>query len=135
MPTPPLSDEDARAALAAYKQHGNMRAAALALDIPEERLRGRVKTARARGLDRPPGNPEREAFLRANVRGFSGGIELPQEAIDDLAYFAEQAKLGRAIRLAALLDWMRSKHGLQVGPTRLHRIATEAGLTPWWSAR
>jgi hypothetical protein len=59
MPTPPLSDELAREAVAAFKAHGDKSAAARALDIPRGTLQKRLIIAAQRGmmLDHPPAKP------------------------------------------------------------------------------
>lgn len=54
MPTPPLSDELALAAVAALDLHGEGQAAADALGLPRNTLMHRVRVARERGLDKPP---------------------------------------------------------------------------------
>lgn len=89
-----------------------------------------TKTAR-----RPAATPdEREAYLRANQRGFDG-LTLPESALDDLRYFEKQARSGRAIRTEALIEWIRTKHQIEIGQSRLHRIARESGITPWWAKK
>jgi hypothetical protein len=148
MPTPKVPDDVVRVAGDVYLQHGTT-AGARKLGLSRNQMSRRVREAIRRGfvVAVPPHQRgaaaaaavdenvarEREAFLRANQRGYVG-VNLPPAALEDLRYFGEQAKMGRAIRTAALLNWIRSKHGVQIGQTRLHAIAIEAGITPWWSA-
>jgi hypothetical protein len=71
----------------------------------------------------------REEYLAANTSRHFGA--LPPGAIEDLKYFASAAPT-RALTFPALQKWLREKHGISMGMQRLHRLAVEAGIKPWW---
>lgn len=82
----------------------------------------------------PASTDKLDAFLRANQAGHIP-VDLPPKAIEELRYLEGEAKKGRRMSNKALQRWIKEAHGVEIGITRLHTIATENGITPWFRPR
>ena len=73
----------------------------------------------------------RDAAIESSLKRTRATV--PDKVVEDLKYFAEKAKAGRAISIAALLQYMEDHNQFKVARYRLHTIAKANGITPWWS--
>lgn len=75
----------------------------------------------------------REAYIAAHTARVK--IPPPPEVVDDLRYFRKRFDEGRPISLSGLIEYFERERGFVVKRQRLHTIATENGITPWWSSK
>ncbi len=75
----------------------------------------------------------REAFAEGHSSLSHKTQKLTDQAADDLRYFAKLAEQGKPVTFAGLQEWMRDKHGIQAGRTRLKSLIRTAGGEPWFS--
>lgn len=59
---------------------------------------------------------------------------IPPGLVEDLRYYREQLdKYSKCISWEGLQSWISKSYDMHLGRTRLHRIATDNGIAPWWS--
>lgn len=74
----------------------------------------------------------RDAFLARNLSRHKS--DLPKGAVDDLRHFRKRiTETGLPMTWTALAQWMLEHHGVQMGRQRMHTLAVENGIEPWWS--
>jgi len=82
---------------------------------------------------KPKSRPELDQLIAANLK--RSHVELPLAAIEDLRYFGNAAKAGRAITIDGLQQYLFEKYAVQIGKHSLSTIALRNSITPWWSKK
>ena len=78
---------------------------------------------------------ELDKLINANLMPPRAITTLPAAVLEDLRYFRDAAVSGRAIRLEALLAFLSKTHSLNIGRAVLHRLMSDAGVTPWFARK
>ena len=75
----------------------------------------------------------REAYIAASPSRVARPT--PREVVEDLRYFRKRHDEGSSISIKGLLEYFERERQFTVRRQRLHTIAAENGVTPWWSSK
>jgi hypothetical protein len=78
-----------------------------------------------------PAVDPRDVAISENLSKHKQGI--PAGVIADLKHFAMRYAQGRAISYRGMSEYINRANDVKLGRRKLHSLAIENGIVPWWS--